>query len=71
MGCHCSLEGFGDFLRRMAACGYFEDAPKRHPRVRLFSLGPAIDFLTHRCRWLFTAPAVVWRFVLLAGVRAG
>ena len=54
-----------DFLTLLADCGYFKDRPRRSPRVRLFDPGPAIDFLTQKCRWLFTPAAVMVLFVLL------
>ncbi len=58
-----------DFLIQLADCGYFRDRPKRNPRVRLFDPGPAIEFLTRKCRWLFTVPAVLALFaLLLAGI---
>ncbi len=61
----CTMEEWTGFLTQMKDFGIFEGFPKRYPRVRLFDPGPALDFLTHRCRWLFTTPAVVALFLLL------
>ncbi len=60
-----TLDEWRGFLARMAENGLFEGIPNRSPRVRLFDPGPAVDFLTQNCRWLFTAPAVVALFLLL------
>lgn len=61
----CTQEEWAGFLNQLKDFGIFVGHPKRYPRVRLFDPGPALDFLTHRCRWLFTAPAVVALFLLL------
>jgi hypothetical protein len=61
----CTEDEWVGFLNQVSAYGFFEGVPKRSPRVRLFDPAPAIDFLTRRCRWLFTTPAVVLLFVLL------
>jgi hypothetical protein len=61
----CTPEEWQSFLDRMARNGVFEGTSNRTPRLRLFDPGPAIDFLTQNCRWLFTAPAVVVLFLLL------
>jgi hypothetical protein len=61
----CAAEEWIGFLRSLQDTGMFEGRPKRHPRVRLFDPEPALDFLTRRCRFLFTAPAVVAFFLLL------
>ncbi len=60
-----TLDEWRGFLARMAENGFFEGLPNRSPRVRLFDPGPAVDFLTQNCRWLFTAPAVIGLFALL------
>ncbi|MBI3484340.1 MAG: hypothetical protein HY012_04210 [Acidobacteria bacterium] len=60
----CTQEEWAGFINQLRDFGIFEGHPKRYPRVRLFDPGPALDFLTHRCRWLFTAPAVVALFLL-------
>ncbi len=62
---NCTVEEWQGFLDRMARSGLFEGTYNRTPRVRLFDPGPAIDFLTQKCRWLFTAPAVVVLFLLM------
>ncbi|HJY86233.1 MAG TPA: hypothetical protein VKE24_05290 [Candidatus Acidoferrales bacterium] len=60
----CTAQEWANFLKSLADTGMFEGLPKRNPRVRLFDPGPAIRFVTERCRWLFTAPVVVLLFLL-------
>ncbi len=62
---NCTAEEWQNYLARLAREGLFKDHPNRSPRVRLFDPGPTMDFLTGKCRWLFTAPAVGILFVLL------
>lgn len=60
-----TAEEWAAFQSQLAGFGFFEGTANRNPRVRLFDPGPAIDFLTRKCRWLFTPPAVVMLFVFL------
>jgi len=65
----CTADEWRGFLEQLADFGYFEGRPKRNSRVRLFDPGPAIEFLTQRCRWVFTLPAGLFLAgLLLAGL---
>lgn len=61
-----TVDEWAAFLNQMASSGFFEGLPKTHPRVRLFDPEPTVNFLTQKCRWLFTRPLVVMLWLLLA-----
>ena len=61
----CTAEEWVKYLNYMAGSGLFEDTPNQTPLQRLFDPGSVIEFLTKKCRWIFSTPTVVGLFVLL------